>query len=73
MNLVVEVRDNNVEGALKQFKRLAMKVGLMKEMKKRTFYEKPSLRKKRKRIEAAKRLRKAQRKQADYDRRSSDE
>ena len=72
-NLVVEVRDGDVAGALNHFKTLALKTGLFKEMKKRNFYEKPSLKKRRKLIEAQKRRAKALRQRAEYDRRHSDE
>ena len=40
--LQVEVRNNNVELALKKFKRVVKDSGLMLELKKRTYYEKPS-------------------------------
>ena len=38
----VEVRNNNVERALKQFKRKIKDNGLMLEIKRREYYEKPS-------------------------------
>ncbi len=40
--LTVEVRNNNVEFALKKFKRMVKDSGLMLELKKKSFYEKPS-------------------------------
>ena len=38
----VEVKNNNVERALKQFKRKIKDSGLMREIKQREYYEKPS-------------------------------
>ena len=46
--LQVEVRNNNVELALKKFKRVVKDSGLMLELKKRTYYEKPSKKKREK-------------------------
>ena len=40
--LRVEVKNNNVEWALKKFKRITMDSGMMLDLKKRTYYEKPS-------------------------------
>ena len=40
--LYVEVRNNNIEGALKKFKRMVKDSGMMLELKKNTYYEKPS-------------------------------
>ena len=40
--LRVDVRNNNVEGALKIFKRKVKDSGQILELKKRSFYEKPS-------------------------------
>ena len=47
-NFIVLVEDNNVEWALKKLKRLYMLTGLSKEMKRRSYYEKPSVKKRRK-------------------------
>ena len=38
----VEVKNNNVEWALKKMKRMVKDSGMMIELKKRTYYEKPS-------------------------------
>ncbi|MDH3973910.1 MAG: 30S ribosomal protein S21 [Deltaproteobacteria bacterium] len=51
----VRVQDNQLERALKDLKRKLAKEGVMKELKKRRFYEKPSVKKKRKQKEARKR------------------
>ena len=41
--LRIEVRNNNVEFALKKFKRMVKDSGLILELKKRSYYEKPSV------------------------------
>ena len=51
----IRVDSNDVEKALKLLKRKIQRDGLFRELKNRRFYEKPSLRKKRKRREAQKR------------------
>ena len=40
--LRVDVKNNNVEFALKKFKRMVKDSGMMLDVKKRTYYEKPS-------------------------------
>ena len=42
IGLYVEVRNNNIEGALKKFKRKVKDSGLMVELRDRQYYEKPS-------------------------------
>ena len=51
--LYVEVRNNNIEGALKKFKRMVKDSGMMVELRDRQYYEKPS-EKKRKKLNLAK-------------------
>jgi small subunit ribosomal protein S21 len=51
-------QDESFEKAMRRFKRLIENEGLMKEIKKRKYYLKPSERKKEKRKLAAKRRRK---------------
>lgn len=51
----VRVVDDQLEKALKILKRKLAQDGTFKEIKKRRFYEKPSVKKKRKRQEATKR------------------
>ncbi len=51
----IRVDSNDVEKALRLLKRKIQRDGLFRELKNRRFYEKPSLRKKRKRREAQKR------------------
>jgi small subunit ribosomal protein S21 len=59
--LDIKVYGNDVEKALKTLKRQLQKDGLFKEIKQRSFYEKPSVKAKRKRREALKKRLKAQR------------
>jgi small subunit ribosomal protein S21 len=47
-----------VEGAIRNLKRKLQQEGLFRELKKRKFYEKPSVKKKRKQLEAQRRKRK---------------
>lgn len=47
---LVELRDSeNLEDALKRFRKLCEREGVSREIKKRSFYEKPSMEKKKKR------------------------
>jgi len=57
--LEVKVFDNDVERALKVLKNKLSKSGLFKELKLRRAYEKPSVKRKRKALEARRRLIKA--------------
>lgn len=63
----IKVIDNQVEQALKIFKRQLAKDGVLKEMKKRRFYEKPSAKRKRKQAEARRKRMKALRKASFFD------
>jgi small subunit ribosomal protein S21 len=63
-NLVIAVRHGDVEHALGAMSKLMLKDGLFKEMKKRAYYEKPSVKRKRKQAEARKKRLKAERKRA---------
>jgi len=62
--LQVEVRENNVDQALKVLKRKLQREGVMRELKRRRAYEKPSEKRVRKENEAVRRSRKLARKQA---------
>ena len=42
MSITVEVRHGNVEKALRVLKKKIMKDGLMKELRRRQYYQKPS-------------------------------
>jgi small subunit ribosomal protein S21 len=59
--LEVKVQDNQIENAIKSLKRQLIRDGIMKELKIRRSYEKPSVKKKRKQREARRRSRKAAR------------
>lgn len=63
----VNVRDNNVEQALRALKKKMQREGIYREMKLRRDYEKPSEKKKREKAEASRRWRKLQRKRSDRD------
>lgn len=57
----IKVSENDVEKALKFLKRKLQRDGLFREIKQRGFYEKPSVKEKRKRREAMKKRLKAAR------------
>jgi small subunit ribosomal protein S21 len=57
--LEIRVDDNNIEKAIRLLKRKMQNDGLFRELKSRRFYEKPSIKKKRKSIEAQKRKQKS--------------
>ena len=63
----IEVFDNQIEAALKALKKQMLKDGLFQEMKRRTHYEKPSVKRKRKQAMARKRRRRAQRRSTPGD------
>ena len=63
----VLVRDNDVEQALRVLKKKMQREGVFREMRRRRFYEKPSVRAMREKAEAARRLRKLARKKAIRD------
>ncbi len=53
----VRVRDNeSFEGALRRFKKQCEKSGILSEIRRREYYEKPSVQKKRKMIAARKKM-----------------
>jgi len=60
--IVVQVQDGNLEKALKVLKKKIQLDGLQKELKTRRFYEKPSVKRRRKMQEAERKRRKARRK-----------
>ena len=54
---VVQVRDEeSFENALRRFKRKCEKSGVLTELKKRQHYEKPSVKRKRKAVQARKKM-----------------
>lgn len=57
MPTAVQVKDNeSFEQALRRFKRKCEKAGILSEIKKRQHYEKPSVRRKRKQMQARKKM-----------------
>lgn len=60
----VLVRDNNVDQALRVLKKKLQREGVLRELKQRRSYEKPSEKRAREKAEAVRRTRKAARKQA---------
>jgi small subunit ribosomal protein S21 len=62
--LLILVRDNNVDQALRVLKKKMQREGVFREMKRRRFYEKPSERSTREKADAIRRMRKLARKQA---------
>lgn len=51
-------KDESIESALKRFKRKCQNSGILKEVRKREFYQKPSVRRKLKALEARKKSKK---------------
>ena len=62
--MLVQVRDNNVDQALKALKKKMQREGIFREMKLRNYYEKPSEKRVREQAEAVRRARKLARKKA---------
>jgi small subunit ribosomal protein S21 len=56
--LEIKVDGKDIEKAIRVVKRKIQRDGIFRELKNRRFYEKPSIKKKRKRIEAQKRRQK---------------
>lgn len=63
--MFVNVRENNVDQALKALKRKIQKNGILRDIRLRVCYEKPSVKLARKKAEAIKRNKKLQRKKQD--------
>jgi len=62
----VKVRENeSFDNALKRFKKQCEKAGILSEVRKREYYEKPSVKRKRKALAARKRMLKKMRKEAN--------
>jgi len=59
--LEVKVQNDQIENAIKSLKRQLAKDGILKELKNRRSYEKPSIKRKRKEREARRRRQKAAR------------
>ncbi len=59
--MTITVHGNDIERALRDLKRTLQREGVFKEIKRRRFYDKPSVKKKLKQMEAERRRRKASR------------
>ena len=66
-SMEVQVRDNNIEQALRALKKKMQREGVYREMKMRRHFEKPSERRVREQSEAMRRYRKLMRKRMDRD------
>ncbi|MDP2599386.1 MAG: 30S ribosomal protein S21 [Deltaproteobacteria bacterium] len=55
MATIILKEGESFEGALRRFKKQCEKSGILTELRKREFYEKPSIRRKKKSIQARKR------------------
>ena len=60
MTILVTVRNNNVEKAMRVLKKKLQKDGLFKELRMRQYYEKPSTKKQRKKKEMIRNWKKKQ-------------
>ena len=65
--MLIVVRDNNVEQALRALKKKLQREGVFREMKLRRHYEKPSERRVREEAESRRRIRKLNRKRMERD------
>lgn len=63
----INVRDNNVEQAIRVMKKKLQREGIPREMKKRRHFEKPSETKKREKDEAVRRYHKLDRKRLEIE------
>ena len=61
----VDVRDNNIDQALRVLKKKMQREGIYREMKLRRNFEKPSIRRAREKAEAVRRFRKLMRKRME--------
>ena len=67
LSVEVQVRDNNVDQALRALKKKMQREGLYREMRMRRHYEKPSEKRAREKAEAVRRYRKLLRKRRERD------
>ena len=66
MTIEVQVRNNNVEKAIRVLKKKIQKDGLMRELRQRQYYEKPTLKRQRKLKESLRRVPKENRLREKY-------
>ena len=67
MTIEVQVRNNNVEKAIRVLKKKIQKDGMMRELRQRQYYEKPTLKRQRKLKESLRRVAKENRLREKYD------
>lgn len=63
--MLVQVRDNNVDQALRVLKKKIQREGIFREVKLRRHFEKPSEKRARERVESVRRTRKFERKRLE--------
>ena len=66
MTIEVQVRNNNVEKAIRVLKKKIQKDGMMRELRQRQYYEKPTLKRQRKLKESLRRVAKENRLRENY-------
>ena len=66
MTIEVQVRNNNVEKAIRVLKKKIQKDGMMRELRQRQYYEKPTLKRQRKLKESLRRVAKENRLREQY-------
>ena len=66
MTIEVQVRNNNFEKAIRVLKKKIQKDGLMRELRQRQYYEKPTLKRQRKLKESLRRVAKENRLREKY-------
>ena len=66
MTIEVQVRNNNVEKAIRVLKKKIQKDGMMRELRQRQYYEKPTLKRQRKLKESLRRVAKENRLKERY-------
>ena len=66
MTIEVQVRNNNVEKAIRVLKKKIQKDGLMRELRQRQYFEKPTLKRQRKLKESLRRVAKENRLREKY-------
>ncbi len=66
MTIEVQVRNNNVEKAIRVLKKKIQKDGMMRELRQRQYYEKPTLKRQRKLKESLRRIAKENRLREKY-------
>ena len=63
--VVITVRNNNVDQAMRVLKKKLQKEGVLKEIKSRQYFEKPSAKRARKKAEGIKRYKRAEKKRLE--------